>query len=84
MGTISSNTKEIQDMQYKVYAQSKGALYGATIEVSEVVCNATKSKYGESIAFKRGGNGKWRAIEWLIVPDDIKTALFDKAVAKAL
>ena len=70
-------------MQYKVYAESKNALYGATIAVGEVVCNATRSKYGESIAFVRGGNGRWRAIEWVTVPESIQTELFDKAIAKA-
>lgn len=70
-------------MKYKVYAESKGALYGATIAVGDVVCNATRSRYGESIAFVRGGNGKWRSIEWITVPESIQTELFNKAIAKA-
>ena len=70
-------------MEYKVYAESKGALYGATIAVGDVVCNATRSRYGESIAFVRGGNGGWRSIEWVTVPESIQTELFNKAIAKA-
>jgi hypothetical protein len=71
-------------MEYKVYAQDGNSLYGATVIVDgKFVVNGTKSRYGESIAFVRGNAGKWRSIEWVTVPDAVKDALFNKAIAKA-
>jgi len=71
-------------MEVKVFKTVDGVSYGATILVTDgLVTNVTESKYGESIAFVRRYGGRWRTVEWFIVPDDVKTSLFSKAVKKA-
>jgi hypothetical protein len=69
--------------EVRAYVKDQGILYGATIHVgSSITCNATMDRYGNSAAFVQKANGKWRCIEWLIVPDEVKTALFNRAEAK--
>ena len=71
-------------MKYKVYEQAGQNLYGATVIIDgKFVMNGTRSRYNESIAFVRGGAGRWRSIEWALVPDAVKDSLFNKAIAKA-
>lgn len=70
-------------MIYKVYQQVGSELFGASISVTDTcVANATTDRYGSSVAFVRRGGGKWRAIEWFAVPEDVKDALFEKACVK--
>lgn len=70
--------------EQSAYHNHEGILYGATIAVGDVVENATVDRYGASVAFIRDerGSNTWRTIEWFTVPQEVKDALFRKAIAK--
>jgi len=60
-------------MGKKVFVRQGAETWGATVSKSGgVIMNDT------GLAFVRKNGGRWRCVEWFIVPDEIKNRLFDK------
>ena len=68
--------------EVRAYVTHERVLYSATIHVGDsITCNATTDRYGNSVAFVQKNGGRWRCIEWLTVPSEVKEALFNRAEA---
>ena len=60
-------------MGKKVFVRQGAETWGATISTAgNVLCNDS------GVAFVRKNGGRWRCVEWFIVPNEIKDRLFDK------
>ena len=69
---MATSTREIH-MEKKVFVRQGAETWGATItDDGTVVINDT------GVAFVRKNGGRWRCVEWFIVPNEIKDKLFAK------
>ena len=60
-------------MEKKVFVRQGAETWGATInKAGGVIMNDT------GLAFVRKNGGRWRCVEWFIVPDEIKDRLLAK------
>jgi len=63
-----------KEMEKRVFVSQGAETWGATISTGgNVLCNDS------GVAFVRKNGGRWRRVEWFIVPAEIKDRLFDKA-----
>ncbi len=60
-------------MHKRVFINQGLETWSATINTAGGIMSNDKG-----IAFVRKGGGKWRCIEWFIVPSEIKEQLFSK------
>ena len=69
---MATSTREIH-MEKKVFVRQGAETWGATINKAEgVIMNDT------GLAFVRKNGGRWRCVQWFIVPNEIKDKLFAK------
>jgi len=63
-------------MEKKVFVQSGNETWGAYIYSDDCItcCNTNK-------AIVKKNNGRWRFVEWFIVPDQVKERFFAKREA---
>ena len=61
-------------MEKRVFVNQGSETWGATINTAEgLIMNDT------GVAFVRKNGGRWRRVEWFIVPSDIKDKILQKA-----
>ena len=61
-------------MEKRVFVSQGSETWGATLNTAEgLIMNDT------GVAFVRKCGGRWRCVEWFIVPDEIKNRLLARA-----
>ena len=60
-------------MQKRVFINQGLETWSATINAGNGILSNDKG-----VAFVRKGGGKWRCVEWFIVPTEIKERMFSK------
>ena len=60
-------------MSKRVFINQGLETWSATINMADGILSNDKG-----IAFVRKGGGKWRCVEWFIVPAEIKERMFSK------